>query len=386
MSKRVGLRFLMGALVTFSGAKNVRAADTEVVGFTSDNASTDVIPITLGAVESQLVPRESPAAAFNKLLEKHYSSCRRVFTGNGRGGRDQADPQYMAALGLNFLRQSCRCEDSPIKKALIRPLGNGNDVLTQARFQVKSSLAEGHEEDQRLVNLYAILFTLGQRESSGNFAAGKDGSAQWFASTAKKRQWEAGVFQLSADSLTLDGVKSSKTLPNTEPLPKQIFVNYLKSLVNASPSDQQLICDLNILGGSKDSPKSKSDGSGLHRLFNFFGNCRAALVRAQKMNQTNLALGLNSTHDNTVDCFRSLQQECPAFAIEYTAVVSRINRRHWGPLLKSSETRVDKPYLVPGCTKFFEELVLRKNEFCELNNARAEIPTSVDLSASATKP
>jgi hypothetical protein len=86
-------------------------------------------------------------------------------------------------------------------------------------------------------------------------------------------------------------------------------------------------------------------------------------------------LAIDSNDSNTIDCFRSLHQNCPAFSIEYTAVVARINRSHWGPLRRHEELkdpRFHRPYPVPACHRFFEELYQRKDEFCALTAFRNE--------------
>lgn len=336
-------------------------------------APSNVSPVA-NVVAAQTASRESPAQSYNALIAKHYSGCKRVFTGNS-GGTTGVDQQYMAVMGLNFLRQMCRCEESPIKRALLRPVNGDRDVLSQSHFQLKhSGISDGNDDGKRLVNLYSVLYSLGQRESSGDFSAGPDSTAWWFSVASKRRAWEAGAFQASADSLALDGDSSSKSMPQSNPLPKQIFMNYLRVLMNASATDKQLACDLNVLAKSRASSGTDVTGGTLQKLFKGGGTCSMAMAHAMTRNSANPVIGVDSREGKTIDCFRSLQQNCPAFDIEYAAVVTRLNRKHWGPLLSHDETKKDRPYIVPGCSKFFEEMYTRKNQFCELADSRSEIP------------
>jgi len=350
------------------------------------------IPVMAGDVGSTgqtqsdgaMLLNDSPSVRFNSLIESHYSRCKTVFTGNGCKGKSvpkgsncgwqNVEQQYMAAMGLNFLRQSCRCAESPVKQFMVSSdIGANTDVLSLTHLRQVPTNLEG--EGKQLVRLYSTLFTLGHRESSGNFNQGKDGTAKWFSDEGERRQWEAGVFQASTNSLALDGHNGSKNMPGQNPLPKKVFVNYLSQLFSASPTERALGCDLNILGGSKASKSSDVRGAKLNGLFQGKGFCAKVMSTAWGKNPDSPELAIDSNDSSTIDCFRSLQQNCPAFSIEYTAVVSRINRSHWGPLRRHDELkdpRFHRPYPIPACHRFFEDLYQRKDEFCALTAFRNE--------------
>jgi hypothetical protein len=331
---------------------------------------------------------ESPSKLYMQLVERHnqkdsnysnHQSCREVFTGNGyrarkkTGGTAKVSQQYMAVMGLNFLRQACRCEESPIRQHLVKSPTSANDVLSQNRYHLNGKAPR--TEKELLVNEFAVLYTLGQRESSGKFNEGRD--LTMTNVFTKSKQWEAGVFQASADSLELD---VSKTDPNQSksmqsvgpPLTKQVFANYLQTLTSStSLLDRRLACDLPVLAGNS-ANKVDVDGSDLHDLFGRRGACSKTVARISSRSKLN-PTRISSSNSEDVNCFRGLNKSCPAFAIEYAAVTTRVNRMHWGPLRKlGSETKFNRPYIVPACAGFFEELYENRGNFCELATTRQE--------------
>lgn len=133
----------------------------------------------------------------------------------------------------------------------------------------------------RLRCVFALLLGLGMRESSGKYCEGRDQSANNVdALTA-----EAGLFQTSFNSMS------------ASPILADLFQHYQGTTDLRDVFSESVTC----------SPSSAINyGAGTGRTF------------------------------------QELTKNCPAFAVEYAAVLLRIQRRHWGPINKKrAELRAD---------------------------------------------
>ena len=126
-----------------------------------------------------------------------------------------------------------------------------------------------------LKNTYVLLTGLGMRESSGKFCTGKDASA----SNTSAETAEAGPFQSSYNSRYKPVVKNGVTSYVVDESRTAIY-----KLFEA--------CPITECKGSQ--AKNWGTGEGVE--------------------------------------FQRRSKECPAFAVEYNALMIRLNRRHYGPI------------------------------------------------------
>jgi hypothetical protein len=124
---------------------------------------------------------------------------------------------------------------------------------------------------ERLRAVYTLMIGLGMRESSGNTTEGRDVTvANPTAANA-----EAGLFQTSYDSLTMH-----PALAATE------------AAYGANP-----------------------------------GACNLAVFRVGARDRNAPLVGTGPGAE-----FQRFNKACPSYAAEYTSVLMRVNRRHWGPI------------------------------------------------------
>lgn len=155
----------------------------------------------------------------------------------------------------------------------------------------------GGSQDDRLRAIYALAISEGMRESSGNTTEGYD-------RTVKKQTAEiaeAGLFQVSHDSL------------RASPLLQKLWDRFA-----ASPAD----CNLSIFE------------EGIKRV-----------------NRPEVGTGKGAE-------FQRFTRVCPAFAVEYAAVMMRANLNHFGPI-KRKEAE-----LLPTCVAMFEQVEQAAKPLC----------------------
>ncbi len=126
-------------------------------------------------------------------------------------------------------------------------------------------------ELERLRAVYTLMIGLGMRESSGNTTEGRDVNV----TNPTAANAEAGLFQTSHDSFTLH-----PALAATE------------AAYRANP-----------------------------------GACNLAAFRAGARDRNAPLVGTGQGA-----AFQKFNKECPSYAAEYSAVLLRVNRRHWGPI------------------------------------------------------
>ncbi len=173
------------------------------------------------------------------------------------------------------------------------------DVTKDALAHFRPEFAAlGMSNDQAgattLRHLFVLLIGLGMRESSGRHCEGRDMSAQ----NVQAETCETGLFQFSYNSRT------------------------------ASPRLRELI---EGYSGRKD-----------------FLNTFRKGVTCDEDSWANYGSGPGAD-------FQKLAKECPAFAVEYAAVLVRSRRRHFGPLnTKKAELRADAGVLFQQVQGYLE--------------------------------
>jgi hypothetical protein len=186
--------------------------------------------------------------------------------------RGPAPLGYLQGLAIVFARSVCD-ETAPHVLAATQPLGPVvRDAMTWYGLEPS------------LVNVYALLYGLGMRESSGQYCEGRDVTAQ----TATAEEAEAGLFQTSYNSRYSN--------PPAFETPNPVLVG----LINRWKSDES---------------------KGLLEVFKQGVSCGTG-------DATNFGSGAGRD-------FQALSKRCPAFVTEYAAVMVRVNggsKGHYGPL------------------------------------------------------
>ena len=201
------------------------------------------------------------------------SSCAKYSWKN----RGRAPAGYVKGIALSFARGLCRLKTSHKGPALVMSSADSQnaskDVLAHYRSKLLAlDLIANTSGGDTLRIVYAIAVGLGMRESSGKYCTGWDTSA---GANRPSASGEAGVFQASYDSI------------NSSPELRKLYDEY-----RSTP--QRCFLDTFKEGVS----------------------CR---------NQSILGTGAGAT-------FQVFSKSCPAFATEYTAVLLRVLRRHFGPI------------------------------------------------------
>ena len=279
---------------------------------------------------------------FDRLIEESFvtdESCSKVFTGNA-GNYATAGLPYARTFAYSMLQDLCS-EDVPgsILNIFQQPSMNSKDVLSLSEFNKGSSTSKSLDN---LATTYAISYSLGQRESNGNFSEGRDLSATNTSALTE----EAGLVQVSANSLNLEGTQTDSVY-----FLRHVFQYFIKSLANTTKADKVHLCLADKLIDDTESKIFDTEGDSLHKLF------ESEECKDVENNVSDLHF---SVSNKVSGCFRRLNKECPSFAIKYGAAVSRINRKHNGPLIlhkefkKGTKKKFFKPYLVPSCHELFQ--------------------------------
>lgn len=213
------------------------------------------------------------------------SACRQViFTGRGKPPLG-----YLKGMALTYARSLCRIRATPARAgaSVLAMANTGNttkDVLAWYDGIVSPMGLRTNSIGADPVHAtYSIGIGLGMRESSGRYCVGWDASA---GSNRSSAEAEAGLFQASYDSI------------NAHAELRKLYDEY-----RAEPSR----CHLDVFkeGASCSSQSILGTGAGAE--------------------------------------FQKFAKDCPAFDTEYTMVLIRVLRRHFGPLnIKSAQ-------VVPSC-------------------------------------
>lgn len=152
---------------------------------------------------------------------------------------------------------------------------------------------------ERLRHVYALALGEGMRESSGNPTEGPDASVPAAKQTAETA--EAGLFQVSHDSFG-----NSK---------------WLARLFTQFKADPALCHRATYLEGVKDKQRA--------------------------------VVGAGAGAD-----FQQFTKDCPAFATAYAAVMFRVNKRHFGPIVRKEAE------LLPACVSMLQAVEMEADAAC----------------------
>lgn len=203
--------------------------------------------------------------------------------------RGRAPAGYIKGVALSFARSLCRIRHTgtPAASAILSAASSGNtskDALAYYKSIFASAgITVTTSGDEAVRAVYTLGMGLGMRESSGSYCEGWDRSA---GSNRPSAEAEAGAFQTSYDSMAL----------STEL--KKLYQEY-----QATPAR----CGLAV--------------------FKEGVTCG---------NQSILGTGAGAT-------FQSFNKSCPAFATEYAMTLLRLQRSHFGPIIRKEAE------VVPAC-------------------------------------
>jgi len=285
------------------------------------------------------------------LIEQAYlqdKSCRSVFTGNA-GGYSDVKKSYTRIFAYSMIQDICApVGRDQISQALQLPKMGTQDALGLKQF---NNGAKSEASMDNLITTYSLTYALGQRESDGNFREGRDITAQ----NKSLKNEESGLTQTSANSLELNA-----SFPLQKTYLKDVFRNYVTQLSTMTIQKRENFCLTN--------QAKYLQGPKLHELFND-GDCSKILGTIKSDDYP-----VNSAVSK---CFRELHKQCPSFSIKYGASVTRIDRRHNGPLYTHEELvnkgltarKYAKPYMKPSCHSLFNSIAVNKEKICQqINN------------------
>lgn len=199
--------------------------------------------------------------------------------------RGVAPVGYIKGVALVYAKSFCEISGSVETAATVmkQPLRrDGQDALVRYEDDLARNGVDVTNEVQRLRALYTLGIGQGMRESSGNTTEGRDLTAQHPSASSA----EAGIFQTSFDSLSRSAA-----------LPK------LLDQYRAHPG----ACLLDV----------------------FMEGISHVVTRP--------VFGTGPGAE-----FQRFTRECPAQATEYALIMLRVNRRHFGPIIRK-ETEYFQP-------------------------------------------
>ena len=200
---------------------------------------------------------------------------------------------YVQGMALVYARMFCKLnggDAAALEAAKASTADATKDALAHFHAEFTAlGMSNSQPGAATLRNLFVLLMGLGMRESSGRHCEGRDMSAQ----NVQPETCETGLFQFSYNSRT------------------------------ASPRLPELI---QAYGGRTD----------------FIGTFRKG-VTCDADSWANYGAGPGAD-------FQKLAKECPAFAVEYAAVLVRNRRKHFGPL------NTKKAELRPAAATLFQEV------------------------------
>ncbi|HEV8503820.1 MAG TPA: hypothetical protein VGQ53_00415 [Chitinophagaceae bacterium] len=199
--------------------------------------------------------------------------------------RGIAPAGYLKGMAMVYARVYCKLKAGDNAAIEMAKANTGDDIKDGLAWYNQQFLDAGMDNSvagvDTLRHLFVLLIGLGMRESSGKHCEGRDmGASNTTADTA-----EAGLFQTSFNARS------------ASPLLPLLFSQY------ANSTDFLDIFKEGVRCGSSD-------------LENF------------------------GTGDGKE--FQRLSKDCPAFAVEFTAIALRNRRKHWGPINeKTAEIRIE---------------------------------------------
>ncbi len=297
---------------------------------------------------------------------KNDPSCRTVFTGNGKkhwsDEKKSETPDISYAKVMAYSMAQDMCEQNELSKVFEKRYGK-NDALSSELF---GELKDGTKKSVNdHASTYALMYALGQRESSGNFNQPRDPSRSNLGITE-----EAGLTQTSANSLNL------KSEPREiDGLMKRVFRNYVTKLSSMKNQQERAsFCLSDKLAGNKQTKEITI--SGVNRFtskkidYDTQGSALQELFSTKESSCASIAEEIQGdfiVHNKKlkmINCFKDLHKFCPGFSIKYGAAVARTQKNHHGPLKENQS----KPAPRPSCHMLFNAIATGRDEICkELN-------------------
>jgi hypothetical protein len=240
------------------------------------SAGSKIISIEGCVLNNELAQPAGPAISgtADQIIQIAGSSALARYKWKNRG---VAPAGYIKGMAMVYARAYCKLKAGDAAATEMAKAMTGDDDKDALSWYNQQFLDAGMSNNadgvDTLRHLFVLLIGLGMRESSGKYCEGRDQSASnTTADTA-----EAGLFQTSFNARSAN------------PLLPQLFTQYSNSTDFLDIFKEGVHC------GSSD-------------LENF------------------------GTGDGKE--FQRLTKECPAFAVEFTAVALRNRRKHWGPINK----------------------------------------------------
>jgi hypothetical protein len=229
-----------------------------------------------------LVPERASSQTGNRVADiASASDCARHFWKK----RGVAPVGYIKGVALVYAKSFCESKGSVETAATVmkQPLRrDGQDSLVRYEDDLALNGVDVTNEVERLRAIYTLGIGQGMRESSGNTTEGRDINAQHPSAASA----EAGLFQTSFDSLS-----RSPALPR---LLEQYRAHTGACLLDVFKEGIPHVITRPVFG----------TGPGAE--------------------------------------FQRFTRECPAMATEYALVMLRVNRRHFGPIIRK-ETEYFQP-------------------------------------------
>jgi hypothetical protein len=337
------------------------------------------------AVEARNIERPASAApaklkatqndAFDKIIRDSVDaaygadeSCKKVFTGNAGQYLKVEKKGWALTLARSFANDLCAPRSAELNAYQTQDFGaTSDDALGLDHFKSFMDRFQNYGPNGNRAATYMLIYSLGLRESSGQFDEGPDRSAR----NNLLHTMESGAFQVASG--TLDGpVRGLQAL----------FRSYAEQMSAGIHNNQTLIqaCGLEDLN---QIPGNASQKRHLDHIRHLFGKSRLILppARSDEFGACSKMListsGERKRSNDRENCFIGLQKACPAFAIKYNTMMVRGQRKHFGPLITHDELRklaekyprlndrkYYKPYFKPACGSLFESILKNKENVC----------------------
>jgi hypothetical protein len=205
---------------------------------------------------------------------------------------------YVQGMALAYARIYCKLaqnDPAALEMAKAQTADASRDALAHYAPEFQAlGMSNSNAGADTLRHLFVLLIGLGMRESSGRHCEGRDMAAQ----NVQAETCETGLFQFSYNSRT------------ASPLLPRLIQSYAGRRDFLSPFRRGVACD-------SDSWANHGTGPGAE--------------------------------------FQQLAKQCPAFAVEYGAVLLRNRRRHFGPInTKKAELRREADALFQDVRAYVE--------------------------------
>jgi hypothetical protein len=264
-------------------------------GLDENGILNDDLLLRLGLVlETEL--SDNPLSAITSIVDN--SGISKISWENGSRGHAPYGYYYGMALCYAQMYQRSKSED-PIIAEIAKPLGIpiSKDTLSKWNLEFEKIGLNNDSEQNRLRNVFILMFGLGMMESSGRYCCGWDrGKLTGWGKPSKiiplseisANNSEAGLFQTSYDVFNSMPLEIEKTL-------LQIIQRY------------------------------KGGEDGFLEYFSKGAYCGI-------LDGENVGKGKGFE-------FQKLAKESPAFTVEFNALAIRYTASHWNPIIKIGDSK-----------------------------------------------